>query len=433
MIKFKNNISHKIPPNPYSPRRVFFWSVIILVAIKLFVLLPALSFAGGPVQGAKATAMGTAFVAVADDPSAIAYNPAGLTQLTGTNIYGGPTFVIPSTTYTSPSGQSEDTDFQIFFPPQLFVTSDLDTKDIRFGVGIYSPFGIGGRKWDENGLTRYSSVENMIATISINPTIAYQILPSLSIGAGVDFMISKMKSEKRIDQSAFGAGDGKVTMEGLGTGWGYNFGILFIPDKRWSLGLSYRSRIKVTHKGDIELTHIAPPLQPLFGGSRFKTDMETPATFPEMMSVGIAFRPDEKLTISAEFEYGGWSTFEDAEIKLENQVPEAGFADSSTPLNWKDAWIAKIGADYKLNDKLAVRGGYAFVKTQVPEHTLEASSPESDNHNISVGLGYKTKQITLDVFYMADIYEDRKVHNNILSGTYENFTHFAGFSIGKKF
>jgi len=100
-----------------------------------FLTFPTLSFAGGPVQGAKATATGTAFVAIADDPSAIAYNPAGLTQLTGTNIYGGPTFVIPSTTYTNLSGHSENTDFQIFFPPQIFVTSDIGTKDMRLGIG----------------------------------------------------------------------------------------------------------------------------------------------------------------------------------------------------------------------------------------------------------------------------------------------------------
>jgi long-chain fatty acid transport protein len=406
-------------------------SLFVIIILLLFLTCPA--FAGNPVQGAKAAAMGTAFVAVADDPSAIAHNPAGLTQLTGTNIYGGPTFVIPSTSYTSLSGQSEDTDFQIFFPPQLFVSSDLKTKNMRFGIGIYSPFGIGGRKWDKNGLTKYSSIENMIATISINPTIAYRVLPTLSLGAGIDFMISKTKGDKKIDQSVFGAGDGKVSIDALGTGWGFNLGILFMPDRRWSLGLGYRSRTKVTHKGDIELTNIAPQLQPLFGGSRFKTDMETSSTFPDLINFGVAFRPDGKLTLAAEFEYGGWSSFKNAEMKLEHEVPEANFTDSSTPLDWNDAWIAKIGVDYKLNDKVSIRGGYAFVKTQIPGHTLDAAAPDADNHNICVGLGYKRGKLIMDFFYMADIYEDRNVRNNILSGKYENLTHLAGFSLGKEF
>src|SRR4030042_3077756 len=134
--------------------RLLYFAIIFL---SLF--LPSISFAGAPVHGAKAAAMGTAFVAIADDSSAITHNPAGLTQLTGTNIYGGMTFVIPSTTYTSPSGRSEETDFQIFFPPHLYISSDLNTTDFRFGVGIFSPFGIGGRKWSNEGLTKYSSTE----------------------------------------------------------------------------------------------------------------------------------------------------------------------------------------------------------------------------------------------------------------------------------
>jgi long-chain fatty acid transport protein len=405
---------------------------VFSLAVIFLLFFPRPSFSGG-LQGAKASAMATAFVAIADDPSAIAYNPAGLTQLTGTNIYGGPSFVIPSTTYISPSGRSEHTDFQIFFPPHLYVSSNAGTKDMRLGIGIYSPFGIGGRKWDENSLTRFSSVESLIATISINPTVAYQILPTLSIGAGVDFMISKMKSEKRINQSALGTSDGEVTLDALGTGWGYNFGILFTPDRRFSLGVAYRSRIKVTHKGDIELKDIAPALQPAFGGSSFKTDMESPATFPELINFGIAIRPDDKLTVTLEYEWGAWTTFKNADLKLEHEVPAAGFTSSSTPRDWEDGWIAKIGADYQLNDKLSLRGGYAFLKSQVPDSTLDAANPDSNQHNFSIGFGYKMKEIIVDIFYIADFYEDRKIHNNILSGEYENFAHFFGFSIGKKF
>ncbi len=44
---------------------------------------------GLPDQDAFATARGEAFVATADNPSAIYYNPAGITQLTGDNFRGG--------------------------------------------------------------------------------------------------------------------------------------------------------------------------------------------------------------------------------------------------------------------------------------------------------------------------------------------------------
>jgi long-chain fatty acid transport protein len=406
---------------------------LIVAIILFFCLLPGISLASNPVEGAKAASMGTAFVAIADDPSAIAHNPAGLVQLKGTNIYGGMTFVIPSTTYTNPSGQSEDTKFQVFFPPHLYLSSDFGMKDMRFGVGIYSPFGIGGAKWSKEGLTRYCSTENMIATLAINPTFAYKVLPSLSIGIGMNYMLSRTQAKRMVDQSLFNKEDGELILKGIGDGWGYNFGILFTPHERLSLGFAYRSRIKVTHKGDIEYKHIAPALQASFGGSDFETDMHTSSTFPEDISFGIAYRASEKLTFAFDAEWEGWSSFKSAELDLEDEVPSANFTDTSAPLDWKDAWLIKFGTEYRLNESLSLRGGYVYVETYVPDHTLDPANPSAVQHNFSIGLGYKIKKLVIDFFYNAGFHEDRKVKNDILSGKYENFIHSFGFSIGKKF
>jgi long-chain fatty acid transport protein len=86
-----------------------------------------------------------------------------------------------------------------------------------------------------------------------------------------------------------------------------------------------------------------------------------------------------------------------------------------------------------MNEKISIRAGYAYIETQVPEHTLDASAPDSNQHNFSVGFGYRIKTMVMDFFYMAGFFEDRKVKNTVLSGTYENFNHYFGFSIGKKF
>jgi len=59
--------------------------------ILLLLLSASTSFAAGfrlPEAGNKANAMGFAFTAQADNPSAIYYNPAGLTQLEGTTCAG---------------------------------------------------------------------------------------------------------------------------------------------------------------------------------------------------------------------------------------------------------------------------------------------------------------------------------------------------------
>ncbi|MCX5728050.1 MAG: hypothetical protein NTZ28_04290 [Nitrospirae bacterium] len=55
-------------------------------------------------QGTAASAMSNAFAAQADDPSALHYNPAGMTQLHGVQIMAGALIAGGSTNFTSPTG-----------------------------------------------------------------------------------------------------------------------------------------------------------------------------------------------------------------------------------------------------------------------------------------------------------------------------------------
>jgi len=407
--------------------------LLIFIAHIALLLLPITSYSGGPVHGAKAAAMGNAFVGVADDPSAMAYNPAGITQLEGTNIYGGVTAVIPSTTYTSPTGEEEKTDFQVFYPPNLYATSDFGMKDISIGLGIFSPFGIGGRKWSKDGLTRYVSTESMIATLWINPTVAYQVTQTLSIGAGIEYMYARNEAKRMINQSALGAGDGELDLNATGNGWGYDLGILFKPSEKISLGFAYRSRVKVSYSGTAHFTNIAPAAQPLFGGASFDTPIHTDSTFPDILSFGAAYRPSGRVTFAFDLEEVRWSSFKNIDIELENQVPAAGFTNSSTPLDWRNVLTIKFGAEYLLSDRFALRGGYAYVPTPVPGQTLSPSNPDSNQNNVSIGFGYRREKMVIDFFYMAGFYERRTVTNTILSGSYDNFVHYTGVSLGYRF
>lgn len=407
------------------------WAVIAALILSLF--LPDISPAATQIHGAKAAGMGTAFVAIADDLSAMVYNPAGLTLSKGTNVYTGATAVMFSSDYKSPSGGSEDTEFQVFFPPHLYISSDFDMEDKVLGLAIFSHFGIGGSKWNQSGLTRYADTETFITTLAVNPTFAWEIKPGLSIGLGVFYMYSKNESERMIDQSLAGAGDAKFSLDVDGGGWGYNLGILVTPSKKFSYGIAYRSGVKIDHSGDVKLENIAPALHPLFGGSHFKTDAHTTLDFPDIVSLGFAYRPTEKLTLGLDFEWVGWSSFDKLNLDFENEVPEAGLTDTSTDLDWKDIWMVKIGVEYQVNGRISLRTGYAYFETFAPEHTLSPGYMDSDKHNLSIGLGYRIKNWVVDTFYTATFYQDRTVNNSILSGEYESFDHYIGVSIGCRF
>ena len=388
--------------------------------------------AGSLTHGGRAAGMGTTFIGLADDPSAILFNPAGLTSSKGVQIYFGSTAIILSSTYDSPGGGSENTDSQIFFPPHLYISSDFGYKDMVLGVGVFAPFGFGGRKWPETGLTRYRSTMFETSTLTINPTLAFKATQTLSIGIGINHMKSFIESENMIDQSIFGASDGKLRLKGDGRGFGYNFGLLYDLEKI-GIGLAYRSHIRVNMKGNATLKSIAPPLQPAFGGSRFDTDTKTSLRFPEIWSLGVAYRTTKRLTLVLDYELLRWSSLRKMDIDFETEVPPAGFTDYTIVLDWKDASQIKVGTEYRLNEKFTLRGGYAFIETYAPEHTLDPGNPDADMHSFSVGFGYKHKNFVIDAFYNTAFYESRRVNNSILSGKYESFIHSTGFSVGYTF
>ena len=405
----------------------------------IFLMLSEVAFqskdlhASNPGLGAKAASMATAFVAIADDPSAILHNPAGLTNLQGTQIYGGVTAMNISTKYENLSGASEKSKPHTFIIPNMFITSDFKQKDMAFGLGIFSPYGIGGKTWSDWGLTRYISTESYIGTIAINPNFAWKPIPTFSIGIGIDYVFAQGKSRRMINQQALGAPDGKFEFEGNGGGWGFNVGFLYAVTEKVNLGLTYRSRVDVKQCGTIKLEGIAPPLRPLFGGAAYETDAETTLHFPDNISLGIAFRPSDRWTIGMDAEWYDWTCFSKNRLDIEREVPAAGFTDVSTDLGWKYQWFFKFGVEYALQKDLFLRGGYLYAISPVPDRTLSPDNPDSNQHNFAFGMGYKTGKITIDGFYNTGLNVDRKVNNSILSGEYKNFIHSFGINLGYQF
>src|SRR5512139_1621635 len=81
------------------------------------------SFAAGfrlPDQDSAAMAMGGAFVGQADNPSAVWYNPAGITDLDGTRISAGVIAIYPVLSHENANGTTDVSERSVFFPPQLF-------------------------------------------------------------------------------------------------------------------------------------------------------------------------------------------------------------------------------------------------------------------------------------------------------------------------
>lgn len=384
-------------------------------------------------HGAKAAGFATAFTAVADDPSAIVYNPAGLVLGSGTRIMGGAAWMSFRSDWEPDTGRDARSEYHPFYPPHLFADSDILGDRWRVGLGVHAPYGSGGRVWGADTSARYQSIDNLISTIAVNPTVAYRVNPSLSVGLGATAMRAELKMRRAIDQSLFGAADGTLENTADGVGYGWNVGIMGMLSDSMRLGFTYRSKVRVNLEGDIELGSIAAPAQPLFGGASYKSAMEGNLTFPDVYNLGVAWMPSKTLTFASDIEWIGWSSMDAVTIDVKKEVPAAHFGDVKEPLDWKDVWLAKAGMEWEAWPGIRLRGGYAYAQTYVPGETLSAGNPEANQHNFSVGLGYSRGMVTVDGFYSLGIFEERVVHNPVAKGEFKNMAQYGGLSLTCRF
>jgi long-chain fatty acid transport protein len=122
--------------------------------------------------------------AVANDPSAVYWNGAGISFLKGTNIVFGASFIAPNSKFR---GVTPDvTEYRgknlLFYPVHFFATHQLSDK-FSVGLGFTTPFGL-GTEWDENWVGKYLAIETELQTFIVTPVIAYKPIESLSISAG---------------------------------------------------------------------------------------------------------------------------------------------------------------------------------------------------------------------------------------------------------
>jgi len=136
-----------------------------------------------PNQNPEGIARGNAFVATADNPSAIYYNPAGITQLEGQNFSAGLYLISADTKYTSPTGATAETDTSFQVVPQLYYVNSLKNTPLSFGFGVYAPNGL-SLDWGTNHPFRTIAENGKLLYATVKAVVACLIHATLSVAAG---------------------------------------------------------------------------------------------------------------------------------------------------------------------------------------------------------------------------------------------------------
>jgi len=426
--------------------------VHIALAIGVIAGSASAALAGGFQIGEMATrasGMGSAFTAVADDASAAWHNPAGVGFSQGSQITGGGVgLIVPGAKYSpnaaskgvggAPVTASTQAASKTFLVPHAYYTYMDQSSGLGASLGINSPFGL-ETNWPATGPFASKNTFSRIQMIQVNPSIVYRVNNNLSLAAGVDYAYLNNVDLNSSNQQ----------LNGNGNGWGGNASLLY-KDNNFSVGVSYRSKIKV----DINGTATAQATLRALGGTT--TGAKSKVTLPDMVNVGVAYKPQQDWLLSFDVDWVNWKTYDAINITydlasyrtavstLQTAVGATATGRTSDPRNWKATTAFRLGAEWAYRPDMRTRFGYVFDPTPSSNVDWSPSTPDNDRHIVSFGYGYDINaQTTLDLLYGYVYFVKRNQTaspttpagspNSIKNGDYKSQVHMLAASISYKF
>ena len=420
-------------------------------------------------QGTAASGMGNAFSAQADDPSALHYNPAGMTQLHGVELMTGMLLSGGTTSFTSPTGATAtgDRNGSLAWPPpgHLYLTANLKDLGVRAlgdltaGVGVTVPFGSLTR-WPNDGPFRTATTFNSLPLLDIKPTLAYKLTEDLSIGLGADiYTFSGLFGEGHVERTSVWPGGGgipagaQIELFGSDTAAGFNASMLYTALRNGdgkpiaNIGIVYRSQATLHLDGAF-----------LANGSNV-SDATATFVLPQVITGAVAIWPvrnrEREWKLEVDVDYVGWKSVRNLDVHLANgaTIPQ--------PLNWRSTYGVMLGTEYKWlaleslpSWEVALRAGYTNQQTQMPDFGFDPGSPSADVNIVGGGLGLvckaqakflglipcgdwgvgavNAKLIGLDLSFQAALYEERTITGNrnpTVNGLYKTTLYTGGVSV----
>jgi long-chain fatty acid transport protein len=385
--------------------------------------------------GARATAMGGAYVGLANDFTAVFWNPAGLALLKiGTFGLAGD-ILIPSSKYSLGAFNMETN--KKYYPAGLVGYFQPIGDRVVVGVGAYSLSGL-GTSWNNTGVEAATLTalglppayltppgiqtydwESFIASISISPTIAVQLTDQLFFGATLNINYGFFKMDRWAGVMDMEVPDiyfnpGQQTLDVKGWGFGATFGLLFKPSDMFSLGLTFRTPSKMKMSGSLEMENMA------LLGLETSSGTNMDVTSPMWLAGGIAVKPIDGLTLTFDAHYTNWKKMDTIPLVFDDPVWSVALAGESLNLAWANKVQLRGGVEYAFGN-FAIRGGYYYDPAPAPDETLNVLIPSFTFNSIAGGFGYRSGGFIIDVGFEYLMGKNRTVaySGENMPGAYE--------------
>ncbi|BBO85122.1 OmpP1/FadL family transporter [Desulfosarcina ovata] len=347
--------------------------------------------------GAKATALGGAFSAYADDPYAIHYNPAGLVQIERPTVSAGVNIIDPTLKVNdfhvdsqSPT-DFEDTSDDLIVPHMGFAMRLTDHWAV--GAAFYVPYGL-DIEWDDDPAKNpgaYNCYHSYYYRVVLTPSVAYKFNEKWSVGMGLVLGQSESGVEHLLYYPTNPLLHGSKIESELEDNFNYSFniGVMYHPTESITLGLTYRSETDTEFEGDVKIV-----------GTGIKSDIELDSVdHPQQVQFGLRFQPIKRVSMEIDVVWTDWSVV-DRQVTTFSDDFLYGTYGPGNPQNiardWDDTMQFKAGIEWQTTDYLALRVGYFYDQSPIPDDTFDLVWPDADKKTYSIGFGLNLGRVTVD-------------------------------------
>jgi long-chain fatty acid transport protein len=411
----------------------------------------------------SASGLGTAFAgmgAITGDPSGMYYNPATLSAMDGSGMTVGVHVIQPSAKLSDASatattgnvpyataGNNGGDGGVTGYVPNFYYARPL-AGNVTFGFGINAPFGL-ATKYNKDWIGRYHAIDSEMYTLNLNPALSFKLSDRWAFGIGLNAQYIDAKLSQAADSYLTCAGlynqntsycnpgaltaapgyqpqDSYATIKGDSWGYGMNFGFLYRPSDRTTIGFGYRSTVIQNLSGTATFDRSAAfnnamSASPLNSQFFVNQSVDAAITLPDSASLSWVQLLSPDWTLMTDLTWTGWSHFKELVVDYANFPYQPS---TTTTEDWKDTWRVSAGATYRVNGQWKLRGGLAYDQTPIPnaEHRTPRI-PGNDRTWIALGANWAwNRRSSLDVGYAHLFVPNTKINNTTETGANQTLT-----------
>ena len=377
-------------------------------------------------QGQKQQGMGFAGTALFQDAASIFYNAGSIAFSNENSANASVTPIFANVLYVdSATGGAYRTENPVgtpFCAYGLFQHKKLEK--FKFGIGIYTPFG-STVKWEDNWIGRFAITRLKLQAIYIQPTISYRLSKKIGIGGGFIYSKGSVNLQKDIPVQDSLGNYSHVELNGKAAGFGFNLGVNFQVNDQFSMGLSYRSKIKMSvKKGEADFS-VPSSLASNFPNGNFSGTLP----LPDVATIGFAYKVSKKWTLAIDINHVGWKSYDT--LAFDYALNTSSLLDTKSPREYKNIFAFRGGGEFGASKNLDLRFGGGFGFTPVQDGYLTPETPDANRIYGTLGISYRfTNRFSMDasLYYTHLKRAGRNIETN-LNGTFTTKALAPGFSL----